>query len=51
MQRVVIRVLPVADPDNRKVEVLIGKTIKVDCNRQAFGTTVTPRVAQGFDLP
>ncbi len=51
MQRVVIRVPPVADPDNHKVEVMIGKTIEVDCNRHAFGTTVTRRVAQGWGFP
>ena len=51
MERVVIRVPAGPDPDDRKVEVLIGKTIAVDCNRHAFGTTVTRQVAQGWRFP
>lgn len=51
MQRVVIRVPAGPDPDDRKVEVMIGKTIEVDCNRHAFGTTVTRQVAQGWGFP
>ena len=48
MQRFVIRVPVVPVPEDHKVEVMVGKTLEVDCNRQAFGAKVTRKVAQGW---
>ena len=47
-QRLVIR-LPVLDqPDEHKLELLVGKTMQVDCNRRFFGAKLTTKVAQGW---
>lgn len=51
MQRIVIRVPAAPNADERKVEVMIGKTVEVDCNRQMFSTNVTRKVAQGWGFP
>lgn len=51
MQRVVIRVPAVPAPDDRRVEILIGKIVEVDCNRQTLSARVTRRVAQGWGFP
>ena len=48
MQRFVIRVPVVPVPEDHKVEVMVGKTLEVDCNRQVFGAKVTRKVAQGW---
>lgn len=48
MQRYVIRVPAVDAPDERKVEVLIGKRMEVDCNRPRFGATVEEKIAKGW---
>ena len=48
MQRMVIRMRAVPAPEDRRVEVMIGKTIEVDCNRHAFATSVTRNVAPGW---
>jgi ecotin len=37
MQRFVVRVPPVSDDDARRVQLLVGRTIEVDCNRHALG--------------
>jgi ecotin len=47
-QRIVIRVPDVPNPEDFKVEVMLGKTIMVDCNRHSFGGTVTREEAQGW---
>lgn len=47
-QRIVIRLPEVARPDDLKVEVMIGKTVTVDCNRQRFGGNVRREEAQGW---
>jgi hypothetical protein len=44
MQRVVVRVPTVPTPDERRVEVLVGKTLEVDCNRQMVSARVTRKV-------
>ena len=48
MQRFVIRVPAVPVPEDHRVEVMVGKTLQVDCNRQIFGAKVTRKVAQGW---
>ena len=48
MQRFVIRLPAVPVPEDHRVEVMVGKTLEVDCNRQMFGAKVTPKVAQGW---
>jgi ecotin len=47
-QRIVIRLPEVAHPEDLKVEVMIGKTVIVDCNRQSFGGNLTREEAQGW---
>ena len=51
MQRFVIRVPAVPVPEDHRVEVMVGKTLEVDCNRQAFGAKVTRKIAQGWGFP
>ena len=51
MQHIVIRVPELPNADERKVEVMIGKTVEVDCNRQTFAAGVTSKVAQGWGYP
>ena len=47
-RRVVIR-LPVVDaPDDRKVELIFGKMMKVDCNRHFLSGQLARKVAQGW---
>lgn len=47
-QRVVIRLPAVAAPEALRVEVMVGKTVPVDCNRQHFIAKVTRETAQGW---
>lgn len=51
MQRFVIRLPAVPAPDDHKVEVMVGKTLLVDCNRQMFSAKVTQKVAEGWGFP
>jgi len=47
-RRVVIR-LPVVDaPDDRRVELIIGKMMETDCNRHFFTGQLARKVAQGW---
>jgi ecotin len=48
MRRLVIRVPAVAAPEDRRVELQVGKVLKVDCNRHQLGVQVTRKVAQGW---
>jgi len=48
MQRVVIRVPAVPVPDDRRVEVMIGRTLEVDCNRHMLSAKVVRKVAKGW---
>lgn len=48
MQRVVIRVPAVPVPDDHRVEVMIGRTLEVDCNRHRLSAKVARKVAQGW---
>jgi ecotin len=47
-RRVVIR-LPVVDaPDDRRVELMLGKMMEVDCNRHFLSGQLERKVAQGW---
>jgi ecotin len=46
--RTVFRVPAVDREDERKVEILVGKTMLVDCNRTWFGGNLETQVAQGW---
>jgi ecotin len=47
-RRVVIR-LPVVDaPDDRRVELILGKTMEVDCNLHILSGQLARKVAQGW---
>ena len=47
-RRVVIRLPAVDTPDNRRVELIFGKTMEVDCNRHILSAQLTRKVAQGW---
>lgn len=46
--RHVIRLPAQADEDALKVEVIVGKTIRIDCNRHSFGGRLQERTAEGW---
>jgi ecotin len=50
-KRMVIHLQSRADEDTSKLEIIIGKTIKVDCNRHWFGGQVTEEIAKGWGFP
>jgi ecotin len=47
-KRMVINLPLLADEDTHKLELIIGKTIKVDCNHHWFGGQLTEEVAKGW---
>jgi len=49
--RTVFRVPALENEADRKVEILIGKTVLVDCNRTWFGGNLEKRVVQGWGYP
>jgi ecotin len=50
-ERMVFRVPAVADEASRKIEIIVGKTLSVDCNRTSFGGDLERRVAKGWGYP
>lgn len=46
--RHVIRLPAQTNEDALKVEVIVGKTMKVDCNRHSFGGRLQERTAEGW---
>jgi len=46
--RAVFRVPALENEADRKVEILVGKTLLVDCNRTWFGGNLEKRVVQGW---
>jgi ecotin len=49
--RTVFRVPARENEADRKVEILVGKTMLIDCNRTWFGGNLEKRVAQGWGYP
>jgi ecotin len=47
-KRMVINLTPLDDEDSYKLEMIIGKTLKVDCNHHWFGGQLTEEVAKGW---
>ncbi len=47
-RRVVIPLADVEQPEQYKVEILFGKTLEVDCNRQMLGGEVREHTLQGW---
>ena len=50
-ERMVFRVPAAEDESARKVEIIVGKTLSVDCNRTSFGGVLERRVAEGWGYP
>lgn len=48
MTRMVIALPPQQDEDSLKVELLIGKTLDVDCNRHRLGATLNSETLEGW---
>lgn len=46
--RHVIRLPQVRDSANLKVELIVGKTMQIDCNNHRFGSQIEERTAQGW---
>ena len=51
LERMVFRVPAVQDESTRRVEIIVGKTMSVDCNRTSFGGVLERRVAEGWGYP
>jgi ecotin len=47
-QRFVLRLPPTADDEARRVQLLVGRTLEVDCNRLLLGAPVEQRTAPGW---
>ena len=47
-KRMAIHLQPMADEDANKLEIIIGKTIKVDCNRHWFIGNLSEEIAKGW---
>lgn len=44
----VVRLPALDDEDLAKVQIIVGKTVTVDCNLRSFGGTLEERVAEGW---
>ena len=50
-KRMIIHLQSLANEDDNKLEIIIGKTLKVDCNRHWFGGQLTEEIAKGWGFP
>lgn len=50
-KRMVIHLQTLVDENANKLELIIGKTIEVDCNRHWFGGQITEETAKGWGYP
>ncbi len=50
-QRMVFRLPALENESDRKVEIVVGKTLSVDCNQTWFGGDLEKRVAEGWGYP
>jgi ecotin len=50
-ERWVFRVPAAQQEQERKVEIVVGKTLSVDCNRTWFGGELEQRIAKGWGYP
>ena len=46
--RYVVRLAPMDDENNHKVEIMVGKNMEVDCNQHRFGGDLEARVVKGW---
>lgn len=49
--RMVFRVPTMEKEADRKIEIIVGKTLQVDCNLTRFGGNLERRVAEGWGYP
>ena len=49
--RMVFRLPALENEADRKVEIVIGKTVEVDCNRSWFSGALEKRIAEGWGYP
>ena len=49
--RMVFRVPAIEDESAHKVEIIVGKTLSVDCNRTSFGGSLERRAVEGWGYP
>lgn len=49
-KRMVIHLQPLENEDNYKIELMIGKTLKVDCNRHWFIGHLSEEIAKGWGV-
>ncbi|MFL9609820.1 serine protease inhibitor ecotin [Methylobacillus sp. Pita2] len=50
-QRHVIQLPALAEEHDVKLELQVGKTMQVDCNRHSFGATLVEHTVQGWGYP
>jgi ecotin len=50
-RRMVFRVPAVDDELERRIEIIVGKTLPGDCNRRWFGGDLERRIARGWGFP